>query len=327
MNGNTNRSDKTPKIDVRVTEIHDVTSEIKRFHFVSVDGSPLPNFSGGAHVVVEMQDGDTLRRNPYSLMGSPGDLSCYTISVRRDENGRGGSLFMHGNVKQGDVLRISHPVNLFPPDQRAKKHLLFAGGIGITPFMAMMAQLSDEDRPFELHYAVRSDEHGAYLAHLAQRYGKRIHVYRDSQGEAIPLGSLLSLQPLGTHLYICGPGGMINWVLSTARKQGWPEQNLHNEQFIAPATGKPYEITLARSGRQILVGSHQSMLEAIEAAGVDAPYLCRGGACGQCETHVLGCDGTLLHNDHYLSEAEKASGTKVMPCVSRFEGRELVLDL
>ncbi|MGO4333383.1 2Fe-2S iron-sulfur cluster-binding protein [Labrys sp. KB_33_2] len=320
-------SDKTPKIEVRVSEIHQVTPEIKRFHFKPVDGSLLPNFSGGAHVVVEMEDGATLRRNPYSLMSRPGDTACYTISVRRDDKGRGGSMFLHGKVRPGDVIRISHPVNLFPPDQRARKHLLFAGGIGITPFMAMMAQLSDEDRPFELHYAVRSDEHGAYLAHLAERYGRRVHIYRDDKGEAIALAELLARQPLGTHLYVCGPGGMIKWVLNTARNEGWPDQNLHDEQFIAPASGKPYEIILALSGKRAKVGPHQSMLEAIEAAGVDAPYLCRGGACGQCETRVLSCDGTLMHNDHYLSEADKASGAKVMPCVSRFEGRELVLDL
>lgn len=320
-------SDKTPKIEVVVSEIHQVTPEIKRFHFKPVNGSPLPTFSGGAHVVVEMEDGATLRRNPYSLMSRPGDTACYTISVRRDDKGRGGSMFLHGKVRPGDVIRISHPVNLFPPDQRARKHLLFAGGIGITPFMAMMAQLSDEDRPFELHYAVRSDEHGAYLAHLTERYGRRVHIYRDDKNEAIAIAQLLARQPLGTHLYVCGPGGMIKWVLNTARNEGWPDQNLHDEQFIAPASGKPYEITLALSGKQAKVGPHQSMLEAIEAAGVDAPYLCRGGACGQCETRVLACDGTLMHNDHYLSEADKASGAKVMPCVSRFEGRELVLDL
>ena len=320
-------SDKTPKIEVRVSEISQVTAEVKRFRFEPVDGAPLPNFSGGAHVVVEMQDGETLRRNPYSLMSPPGQTSSYTISVRRDEVGRGGSLFLHNKLRLGDVLKISHPVNLFPIDQRAKKHLLFAGGIGITPFMAMMAQLTSEDRSFELHYAMRSAEHGAYREHLSERYGRRLSVYRDDKGEAIALNRLLARQPLGTHLYVCGPAGMINWVLSTARGLGWPEQNLHHERFLAPASGKPYPVTLAQAGKTVEVGPHQSMLEAIEAAGVDAPYLCRGGACGQCETRVISCQGTLLHNDHYLSAADKASGQKVMPCVSRFEGASLVLDL
>jgi len=101
---------------------------------------------------------------------------------------------------------------------------------------------------------------------------------------------------------------------------------VHHEEFLAPPPGKAFGVTLAASGKTLTVGTHQSLLEAIEAAGVDAPYLCRGGACGQCETDVLGCDGTIRHNDHWLTEAQKASGQKIMPCVSRFEGRSLVLD-
>lgn len=320
-------SDKTPKIEVVVTEVADITPLIRRFRFEPVGPARLPTFSGGAHVVVEMQDGDTLRRNPYSLMSPPRDVSSYMISVRRDDLGRGGSRFLHERVRTGSRLAVSHPVNLFPVDHRAGKHLFLAGGIGITPFLAMMAQLSDESRAFELHYAVRSRAHGAYADDLTRRYGHRVHLYRDEDGEAIALGRLLANQPLGTHLYVCGPAGMIEWVLSTARATGWPEQALHHERFHAPASGTPYEVTLAASGRTIRVGPHQSMLEAIEAAGVDAPYMCRGGACGQCETRIVAFDGTLLHNDHFLTPDEKDAGEKIMPCVSRFEGRSLVLDL
>ena len=143
-----------------------------------------------------------------------------------------------------------------------------------------------------------------------------------------PLGQgprLLDDQLLGTHLYVCGPAPMMDWALGTARASGWPEQNLHHERFLAPASGTPYEVVLARSHRRVRVGEHQSMLEAIEAAGVEAPYMCRGGACGECETAVVSFDGTLLHNDHFLSAADKASGRKIMPCVSRFEGTSLVL--
>jgi ferredoxin-NADP reductase len=321
-------TDKTPKIAVTVTEITEITPLIKRFRFEpSEAGAVLPMFSGGAHIVVEMPDGGTLRRNPYSLMSPPSDVSSYTISVRRDDLGRGGSMFMHGKVREGSKLLISHPVNLFPVDHRARKNLLFAGGIGITPFIAMMAQLAIEGALFELHYSVRSLEHGAYVEELGRLYGHRVHVYCDDKGEAIPLNRLLSNQPLGTHLYVCGPAGMIEWVLSTARSLGWPEQALHHERFLAPATGAPYDVTLALSGKTVHVLPQQSMLEAIESAGVDAPYMCRGGACGQCECRVLELDGTLLHNDHYLTAEERASGTKVMPCVSRFEGRTLVLEL
>ncbi len=316
---------QAPKLAVTVSEVVDVTSMIKRFRFEASDGGPLPAFSGGAHVIVEMRDGDVLRRNPYSLMSPPTQTSSYTISVRRDDHGRGGSRFLHDQVRPGHRLLLGPPVNLFPIDWRARRHLLIAGGIGITPFLAQMVQHGTAGSSFELHLAVRGREHGAYLDELEARYGDRVHVYCDDRGERIPLEALLAVQPLGTHLYVCGPAGMMEWVLSTARAAGWPEGSLHNERFLAPASGLPYEVTLAQSGKTIRVTEHQSMLDAIEAAGVDAPYMCRGGACGECETEVLSCDGTMLHNDDFLSADDKASGRKIMPCVSRFEGRSLVL--
>ena len=318
---------RAPTIPVTVTDIATVTPLIKRFRFEPVAGGPLPSFAGGAHIAVEMRDGDVVRRNAYSLMSPPSETAYYTISVRRDEAGRGGSRYLHDHLRPGMRLDISHPVNLFPIEQRARKHVLVAGGIGITPFLAVVEQLHRDAKPFELHYAIRSHEHAAFADDLVREHGSRVHIYHDDQGERIDLHRVLGHQPLGTHLYVCGPAPMIEWVLGTARDLGWPEQNLHNERFIAPAIGTPYAVSLARSEIAVQVGSHQSMLEAIEAAGVDAPYLCRGGACGQCETRVLACDGTLLHHDHFLSDVERASGQKVMPCVSRFEGASLVLDL
>ena len=120
---------------------------------------------------------------------------------------------------------------------------------------------------------------------------------------------------------------MIDSVLGKATAQGWPAQNLHCERFLAPPPGKPFKAILRKSGQTIEVGSHQSILEAVEAAGVDAPFLCRGGACGQCETNVIACDGALEHNDIYLEPEDKASGKKIMICVSRVTGREIELDL
>jgi dimethylamine monooxygenase subunit B len=319
-------SERAPGITVKVTQVVEVTPLIKRFHFESVDG-PLPSFAGGAHIIVEMLDGELVRRNAYSLMSPPSRTSYYAISVRRDDSGRGGSRYLHDCVRPGMMLHISRPINLFPIEQRARKHLLIAGGIGITPFLAMLERLRHDHKPFELHYAVRSREHAAYADELETEHGIKVHVYRGDRRERMDLNRLLSQQPLGTHLYVCGPTPMIEWVLGSARALGWPGQSLHYERFLAPAIGRPYEVKLARSEIAVQVGSQQSMLEAIEAAGVDAPYLCRGGACGQCETKVIGSDGTLLHHDHFLSDAEKASGTKVMPCVSRFDGTSLILDL
>jgi ferredoxin len=119
---------------------------------------------------------------------------------------------------------------------------------------------------------------------------------------------------------------MIAWVRAAAEAAGWPEAAVHHEEFLAPPPGAPFDVRLADSGLSLRVGPAQSLLEAIEAAGVAAPYLCRGGACGQCETDVLDCDGQILHHDHWLTEAQRASGRKIMPCVSRFQGRRLVLD-
>jgi ferredoxin-NADP reductase len=314
------------KLHVRVAEVTQVNDLIKRFRFVSRDGAPLPAFSGGSHTVVEMDDHGTRRLNPYSLMSDPEDTSGYSISVRRDDQGRGGSLYMHTHVQVGLKMTLSHPLNLFPLDTRARKHLMIAGGIGITPFLAQIQQLAHGGGKFELHYAARNRDLGAYMADLKAAHGERVHLYFDEEGMAIDLKSLLNRQPIGTHLYVCGPKGMLNWVRNTAEAAGWPPKTVHFEEFLAPGTGQIFTAQLALSGKTVTVGTHQSLLEAIEAAGVDAPYLCRGGACGQCETNVLTCDGALLHRDHWLTDEDRASGTKIMPCVSRFEGKTLILE-
>ena len=201
---------------VRVTAITQVAESVKRFRFERVDGKPFPVFPGGAHVVVAWKDGGMIRRNPYSLMSAPGDTSAYEISVLRVEKSRGGSAFLHEKLKEGDSLTLSQPVNLFPYDQRGRKHVMMAGGIGVTPFMAMMDQMEREGRAFELHYAVRTRTHGAYWKDLQSRYGAhRVKVYCDAENLFIPVDAIVENQPLGTHLYVCGPAGMINGVLGT----------------------------------------------------------------------------------------------------------------
>lgn len=314
------------KIAVRVTEVTPLNDLVTRFRFEPVDGGLLPTFSGGAHTVVEMQDGAITRLNPYSLMSDPFDQSAYTISVRRDDEGRGGSLFMHKSVSVGDEMVISNPVNLFSLDLRAKKHLMIAGGIGITPFLAQIKQLDRAHGNWELHYACRSQALGSYVDYLTDTHPNDVNVYYDDQDQAIDLENLLDRQPLGTHIYVCGPKGMINWARAKATDLGWPREAIHYEEFLAPQPGKPFEVKLAVSNKVIQVGEQESLLEAIERAGVDAPYLCRGGACGMCETRVIDYTGNFIHRDHWLEDDEHASGEKIMPCVSRFEGKTLVLD-
>lgn len=313
---------------VRVTKITPVAETVKRFRFERLDGGAFPVFSGGAHVVVSMNDDGHTRRNAYSLISDPADPSAYEISVLKAEESRGGSAFLHEKVREGDVLSVSAPVNLFAPDWRGRKHILIAGGIGVTPFIAMAAQFERAGIAFELHYAVRARARGAYLDDLVARYGAgRVKIYVSEEGNRIPLEDILVRQPLGTHLYVCGPDRMIEGVIAAGLAAGWPQTSLHAERFLTPPPGKPFTVELTRSGRSVPVGEHESILEALEAAGVDAPYLCRGGACGQCETGVAACEGVLLHNDVYLSDAEKAEGRKIMICVSRVEGPRVALEL
>lgn len=313
---------------VRVVEVEPVADRIKRFRFVDASGGKLPAFSGGSHVVVTMRGADGhLWRNPYSLMGSPADASSYQISVCRSEESRGGSDYMHDNVHVGSELDVTNPINLFSIERMARKHLLIAGGIGITPFMSMMHELAAANANFELHYKVRSLTRGAFCNDLVRQYGSRVHIYLSDAGENLHLDALLRDQPVGTHLYVCGPQPMIDWTLGSGRAAGWPIENLHSEHFSAPRPGSPFTVKLARSECEIQVGPQQSILEALEQHDIDAPFLCRGGACGQCETRVLARDGALQHNDHYLSEDERHGGEKIMICVSRTAGKCLTLDL
>lgn len=310
-------------IPVEVTAVEPVTPLIKRFTLGPVGGGELPPFSGGSHVIVVAHAGDRTVRNPYSLAGSPWDLRSYQIAVRRIDGGRGGSVFLHDHVTAGTRLEVSHPVNLFPLAGLARRHVLIAGGVGVTPMLAMAEDLSRGSVPWELHYSTRGPDHDYFGRLLRDRHGERVRLYH---GRALDPDRLLAGRPLGTHVYSCGPAGLIDAVGQAARAAGWPDSQVHSERFAAPPAGEPFEARLARSGRTVVVPPGRSLLEAMEATGVDAPYLCRGGACGECETDVLDLDGELVHNDHWLSDEEKASGRKIMPCVSRARCTRLVID-
>jgi len=173
----------------------------------------------------------------------------------------------------------------------------------------------------------RAPELCAFADRLSRSEAQRLRLYFSSHSTRIDIKGLLSVQPLGTHVYVCGPATMIERVLSSARAYGWPESHMHWEQFSAPPVGDAFDVYLARSQRSVHVPPDQSLLESIEAAGVEVPYLCRGGVCGFCRTEVTHLEGELLHNDHFLSEEEKASGKLIMPCVSRARCQRLELDL
>lgn len=315
-------------IKVRVAEVSDVSPDVRAFELEPLNGTPLPPFSPGSHVVVHVPGEDRVRKNAYSLACSPWDAARYRIAVRRLPDGRGGSVGMHERVRAGDVLDIDPPANLFSPNHRATRHILVAGGIGITPFVAYAHALVRDGVPFELHYAFRAPEQAALLDELAALCPDAIRTYVDADGTGLlaALAETLADQPIGTHVSICGPGPMMDAVLALARGLGWPESRLHLERFAldeGPRT--PFTAQLARSDRTIEVPEELSLLEALEEAGVDVPYLCRQGVCGECRTPVL--DGAPDHRDHYLTADERAAGDALMPCVSRCARGPLVLDL
>lgn len=312
-------------IPVRVAAIETVSPFIKTFTLEPLDGGLLPAFSGGSHVVVTMQGRDRNHRNPYSLMSSPYERRFYQISVRREDDGRGGSKFLHGNVRVGDELAVSPPANLFALNELGRRHILIAGGIGITPFLSQLYELRAQGSDYALHYAYRRADDTAFLDRLAAEHGERAHCYESSQGHYVEPGRILADQPLGTHVYVCGPEGLIDTVVTRARRLGWPESHIHAEEFAAPPSGKPFTVVLDKSGDELEIGPDDTVLDVLEDNGYAPDCSCRGGVCGECETAVIA--GEIEHHDDYLSEEVKREHSRMMICVSRAASERVVLDL
>ena len=298
-----------------------VAPGLRQITLVAADGSRLPPAAPGAHVTLALPGGVRPLRNSYTLVSADPEAG-YTMIVRRTDRSRGGSRHIHEGLHVGDVIEATAPHNLFALHSQAKKHLLIGGGIGITPLLAFAAHLRSRAALFELHQIAAADEAAVFETLLAARPGERVHVHAGRAG--FDLAALLAAQPLGTHVYTCGPAGLMDAVDAAAAALGWPGSHVHREDFGA-AGGEPFVLRLAASGIEIAVAGDQTMLEAIEAAGVDTPSLCRGGACGVCIVPVRA--GTPEHRDHFLSEAERAAGGHVMPCVSRSKTPVLELDL
>ncbi|MBO3277187.1 PDR/VanB family oxidoreductase [Pseudomonas schmalbachii] len=322
-------ANKYEMFTVRVTAVEQVTPLIKRFTLARDDGQALPEFTGGSHVIVQMQGSDGQQfSNAYSLMSDPADTRTYQIGVRLEEQSKGGSAFMHQQVEAGTELTISTPNNMFAIDPAAGRHVLIAGGIGITPFMSQMPELRASGADYELHYAFRAPEHGAFQGELADGpHGHRVNFYIDSLGRKLDLAALYAGLDEGAHVYVCGPKPLIDAVIEGAKKAGIADSRVHWEQFAAtPVTGSAFTVVLARSGKELQVEEGMTILQAIEnvkAAKVEC--LCREGVCGTCETRIL--EGEVDHFDQYLSDEEKAAQETMMLCVSRARTARLVLDL
>ncbi|MFK8022851.1 MAG: 2Fe-2S iron-sulfur cluster-binding protein [Ilumatobacter sp.] len=319
-------NDSVSELEVRVSRRQRVAVGIDAFDLVSIDGTTLPARTAGAHIDVHVPGG-MIRQ--YSLCNDPAEADRYVIGVLDDPNSRGGSAAMHASVNEGQTLTISPPRNLFPLVDGVEHSLLLAGGVGVTPILAMAHTLSASAASFELHYSTRSPEHTAFAEHLAgERFSGRVHHHHDSAGGVLPLPALLADSSPGSHLYVCGPTGYMDWVLGTAREAGWPDERLHFEFFSASTEvvdAGSFDVKIASTGATIRVGSDQTVVAALAENGINIPISCEQGVCGTCITGVL--DGLPDHQDLYLMPKERALNDRFLPCCSRSESGLLVLDL
>ena len=316
-------------LQVRVARKAVEALDICSFELVAADGRPLPPFSAGSHVDVQLPGGLTRQ---YSLANDPTESHRYLIAVLRDAASRGGSAAMHDAVHEGDTLTISAPKNHFPLAHDATRHLLLAGGIGVTPILCMAERLAVTGADFEMHYCTRSRSRTAFHERIrASGFAGRVHFHFDDGDAAqrLDLAALLAAPAPGTHLYVCGPRGFMDAVLGSARAGGWPEASLHVEYFNAEVTSHdadaPFEVQLASSGRVVVVPRERTVVQALADAGVEVPTSCEQGVCGTCLTRVL--SGVPDHRDLYLTPDEQAANDQFTPCCSRAKTPRLVLDL
>ncbi|WP_431109750.1 PDR/VanB family oxidoreductase [Variovorax paradoxus] len=317
-------------LTVRVERISRETPEILAFELTHPWGRGLPGYEAGAHIDVFMPGGFSRQ---YSLArwspDAPSNAASYVIGVKREAQSRGGSASMHERVREGDLLAISAPRNTFPLRSEATRHLLLAGGIGMTPLLAMAQALAARSTDFTLCVFARSEEHLAFADALqspALAPHLRLHLDQGDAPQRIDLRALLAERVPNTHLYVCGPGGFMKAVREAAAH--WPEDALHTEYFAAPTdantgTGLPFTLKLAQRGIAVPVAADQTAVDALHEVGIDIPVSCQQGLCGTC---VVEGDGEAAeHRDFCLTGTERR--TKVALCCSRAKGQELVLQL
>ncbi len=322
------------RLTVRVRSIVYQAQDIHSYELVDPGGGALPRFTPGSHVDLYFRDG---RVRQYSLCGDPRDTLRYLIAVQREPAGRGGSQAIFDKVHVGRPLSISRPRNHFPVAAGASSHLLLAGGIGITPLLAMARHFASQGTPFALHYFVRTRERAAFVAELEQLadHGTvQLHVDDEPAARPVTPAALLCAAPPASHVYFCGPPGFMSAV--AAASQAWPRERVHCEYFKAPDTPAPaavggepeaiavgFRVRLASSGREFDIPEDKSIVEVLREHGVDIPTSCESGLCATCKTRYLA--GTPVHRDYVLDEQERLEF--LLPCCSRCASECLVLDL
>ena len=313
----------TLQLTARTVEATDICS----FEFAHPKGGPLPAFSAGSHIDLQLAPG--LVRQ-YSLCNDPGETHRYLIAVRRERESRGGSRRLHEELKVGDLIPASLPRNHFPLAHGAHHSLLIAGGIGITPILCMAERLSNTGADFELHVCARSLSDAAFGDRIRRSvFSDRAHFHLSERGSRLNVRKLLSTQDRDAHIYVCGPTRLIDDVLATAAALGWPEEAVHREYFEAAVhdtrDDAPFQVKIASTGLTVEVPKDASVVETLATHGIAIPTSCAEGVCGTCLTRVL--EGEVLHRDMLLTAEERARNDQFTPCCSRAASRVLVLDL
>lgn len=314
-----------PVVRVEVSAVENQSAEITRYEFRPLDGQLLPAAEAGAHLDVVVAP-EFFRQ--YSLSGDPADRSKYQIAVLKENEGRGGSALLHRIFDPGRKVFVSKPINHFPLEEKATRSLLMAGGIGVTPLLAMAHRLHALNKDFQLHYSCRSREHAAFLADLdAVPWAERVSLHFSDDGTRADLEQLLAGWQPGWYLYTCGPDRYMEAVLSTAAALGWPEDALRREYFSVPETPEydnhDFVLKLAASGRTIAVPADLSATDALSAAGVHVDVKCSDGICGVCQCKII--DGEVEHRDFVLSDEQRK--TTMILCQSRAATADGVVEI
>ncbi|QNG20500.1 oxidoreductase [Rhodococcus triatomae] len=314
----------TDSLEVVVIERRTVAHDVVELTLARPDRSVLPPWAPGAHLDLVLAE-DLVRQ--YSLCGTPEERSTFMIAVRREAPGRGGSARVHDDLRVGARVRVRPPRNHFPL-VRAAGYVLVAGGIGITPMLALARAAAASGRSWQLHYCGRGADRMPYAGDLVAAWPGQITLHDSvTEGRWDPRTALSGLER-GTAVYCCGPTGLLSAVEEAVAPL--PAVDVFTERFVPPApdtaaTARPFEVHLATSGRTLSVPTDRSILDVVEEADLLAASSCREGICGTCEVEVV--SGEIEHRDAVLTPEERAEGETMMICVSRACGPRLVLDL
>jgi vanillate monooxygenase ferredoxin subunit len=292
-----------------------IADEIQR---IEIETSLPAKADPGSHIDVMVVAAGQREKRSYSIVDASPDGRYLTISVFRAPASRGGSVFMH-TLRPGDTIEITQPLQNFPLRVGAETYVLLAGGIGITAIANMAAALRTLKVDYRLVYAGRSRSAMAYLDELVALHGDRIAVHVDDEGSSLQVADLIAATTADTELYMCGPIRLMDAVRRSWATAGRDVPSLRYETFGNSGWFDPEEftVTIPRLNVEVAVPPGQSMLEALEAAGVDMMFDCRKGECGLCEVRVLELDGVIDHRDVFYSERQQHAAQKMCCCVSR----------